>query len=112
MVIRRSRQEHKVQTFVFAPNFITVHNWTDTRPEYRHDLLRFDGTYPQHPPRRMNYANQEVCGFGDDTTARDSGSKRCSQGCGPAFWDLEDEPCQVEVQPRASTEEYDGKYQL
>src|ERR1700674_696925 len=61
---------------------------------------------PHNPPRRMDYANEEVWRFGDDTSARDSGSKRGGPGWRYAFRDLEDEPRKVKVQSWASAEEY------
>src|SRR6266404_7822430 len=55
---------------------------------------------------RSNHANQQVCYFHNDTAARGARSERFRRRSRSAVWDLEDEPCQVEVQPWASTEEY------
>src|SRR6266446_4403612 len=76
---------------------ISAHNVYTSRP------------IPKISTWRSNHANQQVCYFHDGTALRGTCSKRWSRGCGSAFWDLEDEPGQVEIQPRTSTEKYHGK---
>src|ERR1700737_1921100 len=64
------------------------------------------------PPTEDTYANQDVCDFRD--YGADCRTRMELGGCGgrPAFGNLEDESGEVQIQPRANSEEREPNHRI